>query len=298
MTTTRAALARRLETELGAGDVETPAADARWILDEALGPGGPDDVVSARVEQQTAAMTARRLAGEPLQYVLGSWSFLGLDLMVDPRVLIPRPETEVTARVAIDEVVRLGARRGRDDPWRGGSGSFVVADLGTGSGAIALALAAELPDVHVWATDASEAALDVARANLSGAGSIGARIRLGHGDWFAALPVELRGSLSVVVANPPYIAAEEVATLPREIADHEPRTALVSGPKGTEAIERILSDVSAWVVSGGSAVIELAPHQSGWAAARAADVGLVDVRVEPDLAGRARVLVARSPGRG
>ncbi len=100
-------------------------------------------------------MLERRAGGEPLQYVLGRWDFLGLDLLVDRRVLVPRPETEVVAQVAIDEAVRLGARRGTHDPWSAGATEYTVADLGTGSGAIALALASELPDAEVWATDVS-----------------------------------------------------------------------------------------------------------------------------------------------
>jgi release factor glutamine methyltransferase len=298
VTTTRAALVRAVETRLRGGDLESPAADARWIVDEVLGAGIPDDLVSERAADAAGELTTRRLSGEPLQYVLGSWSFRGLDLMVDPRVLIPRPETELTAQVAIDEAVRAGARRGCNDPWRAADTAFAVADLGTGSGAIALALAAELPEAAVWATDASEAALAVARANVAGAGAIGARVRLVDGDWFAALPSELRGSLRVVVANPPYIAEHEVDTLPREVADHEPLGALVSGPTGLEAIERIVADASSWLASGGSLVVELAPHQAQLAAARAAEAGLVDARVEPDLTGRARVLVARAPGGG
>jgi release factor glutamine methyltransferase len=294
VTTTRAALVRAVEARLRGGDLESPAADARWIVDEVLGAGAPDDLVSDRAADAADELAKRRLSGEPLQYVLGSWSFRGLDLMVDPRVLIPRPETEVTAQVAIDEAVRAGARRGRNEPRRAADTPIVVADLGTGSGAIALALAAELPEAAVWATDASEASLAVARANVAGAGAIGARVRLVVGDWFVALPSELRGSLCVVVANPPYIAEHEVDTLPREVADHEPHGALVSGPTGLEAIERIVADASSWLVPGGSLVVELAPHQAQLAAARADEAGLVDARVEPDLAGRPRVLVARA----
>ena len=102
--------------------------------------------------------------------MLGGWLFRGLDLLVDPRVVIPRPETEVTAQVAIDEAVRLGARRGRSDPWSGAATTYSIADLGTGSGALALALASELPDAEVWGTDVSDDALAVARANLAGTG--------------------------------------------------------------------------------------------------------------------------------
>ena len=126
--------------------------------------------------------------------MLGSWPFLGHDLFVDPRVLVPRPETEVVAQVAIDEMVRLGARRGRSDPWAGLVTAYAVADLGTGSGALALALASELPDAEVWATDVSDDALAVARANFAGAGSVAdAAARRASGSWFDALPDELRG---------------------------------------------------------------------------------------------------------
>lgn len=293
MTTTRAALTRRIEACLRDSEAESPGAEARWIVDEVIGAGAPDDVATDRAEVAADTLVARRLDGEPLQYVLGSWSFRGLDLMVDARVLIPRPETEVTAQVAIEEAVRAGARRGRNDPWSAATTSFAVADLGTGSGALALALAAELPDAAVWATDASDAALAVARANVAGSGALGARVRLVRGDWFEALPAELRGSLRVVVTNPPYVAEHEVASLPGDVAGHEPRSALVSGPTGREAIERLVADAPAWLEPGGSLVVELAPHQAEWAVARATGAGLVEARVEPDLTGRARVLVAR-----
>src|SRR5688500_3110506 len=124
-------------------------------------------------------MAERRLAGEPLQYVLGSWGFRTLDLFVDPRVLIPRPETEAVAGLAIEALAAI------DRPG-------LAADLGTGSGAIALAMAAERwPHVQVWATDLSADALAVARANLAALGRRGAVVRLVQGDWFGALPDEL-----------------------------------------------------------------------------------------------------------
>ena len=152
-----------------AGDA-APRVEARWIVLEASG-ASPEEWLELEAEPVTVlaahrvdTMIERRLAGEPLQYVLGSWSFLGIDLMVDPRVLIPRPETEVVAQVAIDEVVRLGARVGKADPWSAGLTTYSVADLGTGSGALALALVTALPDAAVWATDASADALAVARA--------------------------------------------------------------------------------------------------------------------------------------
>jgi len=283
-------------------EARVAAMESRWIVETVSGLSGADWIASqhematvgavARVEE----MVARRVAGEPLQYVLGEWEFRGFDVFVDPRVLIPRPETEVTVQVAIDAVSELGARRGRSDPLAGSRTEFTVVDLGTGSGAIAIALAAELPDAEVWATDVSADALTVARANVAGAGSIATRIRLAHGDWFGALPDHLRGRVRVAVANPPYIAEGEIESLPPEVANHEPRVALVSGPTGLEAIERIVGEAPGWLEAHGVLVVEIAPHQSDAAIEIARDAGLVGVGVERDLTGRDRVLVARLAG--
>ena len=273
--------------------------EARWMVEEVAGLHGAALVAEERTAAPRVAgvrldaMVERRVKGEPLQYVLGSWSFRGIDLLVDPRVLVPRPETEITAEVAIATVTRLGARRGARSPWSGTTTSYTVADLGTGSGALALALAAELPDAEVWATDRSRAALAVARANLAGAGTAATRIRLAEGDWFGALPESLRGELRLVVSNPPYVAEHEVDDLPPEVLHHEPREALVSGPTGLEAIERIVADAPEWLEPGGALVVEVDASRADAAAARAVDAGLVDVTLERDLTGRERVLVAR-----
>jgi len=238
-----------------------------------------------------AQLLERRGDGEPLQYVLGAWGFFGLDLLVDRRVLIPRPETEVVAEVAIAEVVRLGERVGKADPWTGALTHYAVADLGTGSGALALALATSLPDAEVWATDASEDALAVARANVAGAGTPGARVRVASGSWFAALPAELRGRVLMIVSNPPYIATHEA--LPPVVRDWEPADALFSGPTGLEAIEHLVVNATEWLDQAGTLVLELAPHQAEPAADLARAAGYAEVVIRPDLTGRERVLVAR-----
>jgi release factor glutamine methyltransferase len=235
-------------------------------------------------------MCERRVAGEPLQYVLGAWSFRGIDLMVDDRVLIPRPETEVVVEVALAEAVRLGHRRGPRSLLPVET-TGVVADLGTGSGAIALALEAELPTVEVWATDISEDALAVARANAAGAGAT--RVRLARGSWFDALPVELRGRVDLAVSNPPYVTTAEFAGLPDEVARYEPHGALVAGLAGTEAIERLARSAPRWLTGAGVLVCEIAPHQADTAVALARDAGFASAEVHPDLAGRPRALVAR-----
>jgi len=261
--------------------------DARRIVQTASGREGPDwalgldEPASERGVAAVDAMVARRAAGEPLQYVLGRWGFRSLDLLVDRRVLIPRPETEVVAEVAIDELRRLG----------GGQRPVTAVDLGTGSGALALSLAAEVVTAEVWATDRSEEALAVARANLAGLGRPGSRVRLVAGDWFAALPAELRGGLSLVVSNPPYVAEGEA--LPAEVADWEPRGALVAGPTGDEAARAILAEAGAWLARPGALVLELAPTQAAPLAGAASSAGADEVRVRPDLTGRERVLVAR-----
>jgi release factor glutamine methyltransferase len=261
--------------------------DARHIVQAASGREGVDWVLDLdqpatnRGVAAVDAMLARREAGEPLQYVLGRWGFRSLDLLVDRRALIPRPETEVVAEIAVEELQRLG----------GGARPVVAADLGTGSGALALSLAAEVVTAEVWGTDRSEDALAVARANLAGLGRPGARVRLAAGDWFAALPQDLRGQLDLVVSNPPYVADGE--PLPAEVADWEPHEALFAGPRGDEAALAILGEVSSWLTRPGTLVLELAPPLATTLAVAATAAGADEVRVRPDLTGRERVLVAR-----
>jgi release factor glutamine methyltransferase len=278
-----------------------PEVEARWMVERVSGYDGVELVIGEHEVATEPAirhlddMLERRAVGEPLQYVLGRWDFLGLDLLVDRRVLVPRPETEVVARTAIDELVRLGARRGAHDAWGGGATSFPVVDLGTGSGAIALTLAREVPDAEVWATDVSHEALAVARANFAGVGSAAVRMRLAQGSWFEALPADLRGRLRLVVSNPPYVAEHEATALPADVADWEPRVALVSGPSGLEAIDTIVAEAPAWLdPDAGALVVELAPHQAPAALVAAKAAGFTDVRIGRDLAERERVLVARS----
>ncbi len=301
--TTWAELRARAEGRLRDVGVLRPENEARWMVERVSGYDGAELLVNEHeaatppAVQHLDDMLDRRAAGEPLQYVLGRWDFLGLDLLVDRRVLIPRPETEVVVQVAIEEAVRLGARRGKHNPWLASDTEYAVADLGTGSGAIALTLARELPDAEVWATDASDDALLVARANIAGVGTAATRVQVRAGSWFDALPAELRGAFRVIVSNPPYIAEHEVSDLPRDVVDWEPRGALVSGPNGYEALELLLGGARDWLDPDGAAlVLELAPHQAERAEELAVHAGFTDVRVDRDLVGRARVLVARMTG--
>jgi release factor glutamine methyltransferase len=293
---------REVRDQLASAGIEAADAEARWLTECASGYAGAEwhDIERTeplpRAARHLAAMMERRLAGEPLQYVLGAWSFRGLDLMVDHDVLIPRPETEWVVEIALREAEQLGLRRRRAVRLGEREPSVAVADLGTGSGAIALALEAELPDALVWATDVSERALRVAAANVSGCGAT--RVRIAHGDWFAALPAELAGTLVLVVANPPYIADHEVAELPNEVIAHEPRGALVSGPTGMEDVEALVAAAPRWLAPGGALVLEIAAtraQESRAAVMHTADYASVDVF--DDLTGRPRVLVARVPSR-
>jgi release factor glutamine methyltransferase len=238
------------------------------------------DAVPARTVDFVEGMVDRRRRGEPLQYVLGIWSFRHLELVVDRRVLIPRPETETVVDVALAELRLLEV------------GQPLVVDLGTGSGAIAISVALEVPAARVWGTDRSEDALAVARANLSGMGGrVAPRVRLAAGDWFEALPDELRGQVDLVVANPPYVGEDEV--LPAEVADWEPAGALFAGPTGLEAVADILAAAPGWLRRPGAIVVELAPHQAGRAVELATGAGFSRADVRPDLTGRPRTLVAR-----
>ena len=272
--------------------VEAPEVDARRIVEAASGtaPAEFDRVLAEPTTKLAAArfhsMLERRSAGEPLQYVVGSWGFRTLDLMVDRRVLIPRPETEVVAGWAVAETGRLAADRGAGR-------EAVVVDLGTGSGAIALSVAVECPQSRVFATDVSADALAVARANLAGLGRAAARVSLHQGDWFEALPGALRGSVDVVVSNPPYIGTSE--ELPSVVADWEPPVALWSGPAGHEAVEKVIGGAGQWLRPGGALVLEVASHRAQETADMAAATGFTDVRVERDLAGLERVVIGHSP---
>lgn len=232
---------------------------------------------NAITQKRFDAMVERRRAGEPLQYVLGRWGFRSLDLLVDRRVLIPRPETEW--------VVEQALRRLPDDR------PVTVLDLGTGSGAIGLSIAVERLGARVVATDASPAALAVARANLAGVGRAATRVSLQEGAWFGAVPDVLRGEVDLVVSNPPYVALSD--PLPPEVADWEPREALVPGPTGLEALAVIVPGAVEWLRPGGWLVCEIGETQGD--AVRRLAGGYADVDVLPDLTGRDRVLVARRP---
>ncbi len=263
-------------------------AHARWLCEVASGSVDGDEFLARLDEQATErmvghldAMTTRLRAGEPLQYVLGEWSFRRITLAVDRRVLIPRPETELVAEVALAKAAAVGPTR-------------LVADLGTGSGAIGLSIAHELPldSTMVWITDASTEALDVARANIAGLGPAGVNVRVAHGSWFDALPAEL--VFDVVVANPPYVAVGS-ADLEVSVGDWEPHAALFAGPDGLDDIRRIIADAPARLRPGGWLVLEIGADQGDAVANLLSSAGFVDAEIRRDLAGLDRIALGRRP---
>ncbi len=292
----RALLAEAVERLTGR--VPSPAVDARRIVEQASGHEGAafhDGLDEPATERGVAffdRMLERRAAGEPLQYVLGRWAFRHLDLFVDARVLIPRPETEVVAGLALAELDRIRAARSTAED--AGAERLVAVDLGTGSGAIGLSLAFERPWTEVWLTDRSPDALAVARANCSGIGRHGTRVTIAEGSWFAALPADLRGGIDVLVSNPPYVAASD--PLPAEVADWEPADALVPGDTGLEAVEEIVATAPAWLRPDGALVVEHGDTQGPAAVALALAAGFTDAVTARDLTGRDRALVARRIG--
>jgi release factor glutamine methyltransferase len=218
-----------------------------------------------------AALVKARLGGEPLQYLEGTAPFGPLDLVVDHRVLIPRPETERLWELARGLV---------DHPQ-------VIVDLCTGSGALALALKLVFPAARVLATELSPGAVAVARANATRLDLV---VEILEGDLFEPLPEELAGTVDLVVSNPPYVAEGEWSGLPADVK-REPAMALVAGPDGSEMLARIAGEVGGWLRPGGMVACEMGETQGK--VVRALLGGLDEVRIHQDLAGRDRFVTGR-----
>jgi release factor glutamine methyltransferase len=277
------ALLQRGTAALEAGGIETARPEAEWLLASLLGVErfalylDPARRLSTPTVTRYLSLIERRAAREPLQYLLGWEDFHGLRLAVTPDVLVPRPETEGLVEWAVEV---LG---GRPDP--------VVADLGTGSGAIACAIARALPAVEVLAVEISVGALAVASRNVR-ALALSSRVRLLAGDLFAPLG-SIPRSLDLVVANPPYLPSAVISSLPPEVSRHEPRAALDGGPDGMAVIRRIVTGAPAVLKPGGWLLMEIGEEQAGPLASLMAAEGFSGIRARRDWNGVERYIGGR-----
>lgn len=267
-----------MERALAEGGVDSPNSEARWLLEAATGRKLAELVtvreLDAEAVARVEALASRRVAGEPLQYVTGAVGFRHLELHVGPGVFIPRPETEVL----VDVVLSLLPPGG------------VAIDVGTGSGAIALAIAHERADARVVATERSPDALEYARSNRE---RTGVEVELVHGDLFSSVSQELRGIVDVVVSNPPYVSSSERHVVAPDVLAHEPHEALFGGDVGMDVVQRLSTESPRWLRRGGWLVLEIGPSQLEIVEDVLRADGFEDVEVTFDLAGRSRIVRGR-----
>ncbi len=269
---------------LAAARIDNAEQECRWILADLLATGAgdlalhPEREIPEPVANRFHSLVARRAAGEPLQYVMGTVEFHGLTLLVGPGVLAARSETEL--------LVDFALRCQLPGP---------ICDLCTGSGAIALALAAERPETRIYGVDISPQALAYAQKNRE-------LLKLDQvefflGDLFAGLPAGT-GPFAIVTANPPYVSEAEYASLDPSVKDYEPALALVSGADGLDLLRRIAAATPDWLLPGGMLICEIGCDQGKAAAAIVAAAGFTMVEILPDYAGRDRFVTGRKPSGG
>lgn len=260
-----------------------PRRSAEWLLAAATGlsrvelyayhdrPLAPDE------RERYRTLVAKRAAGMPLQYATGEMPFRHLVITVEPGVFIPRPETEVLVDVALRCIEQS------EEP--------LVCDLCTGSGCVAVSLAHEHRGARVWATDLDERPVEVARANARRAG-VADRVVVERGHLFDPLPATLRGSLDLVVSNPPYVPSADLPSLPPEVLGFEPMRALDGGPDGLDVVRRIATEAREWLVPGGALALEVDSRRAE-DAARLLERGYDGVTITKDLTGRDRIVSGR-----
>lgn len=271
---------------LKAAGIENAEREAGWLLAHALRLSytefftSPDRMLISAHAAQAWTSIERRAAREPLQYILGTQDFRGLDIVVTPDVLIPRPETELV----VEEAARVIGTGGRP----------VVADVGTGSGCIAVALAKASPHATICATDISWAALVIARRNAL-QHDVGGRVKFLQADLLEPLAASVEGIFDTIVSNPPYIPDGEMEAMQPEVAQFEPRLALAAGADGLTYYRRLLKAAPVLLKRGGHLVVELGFGQSDTVTALAEKARLQVLRCRKDDAGIERVLVLRRP---
>ncbi len=279
-----AAARRALAAIFRDSGLDTPDLDARVIIGHALGlehaalAAQSDRAIPAKAGERIRALAARRIAREPVARIVGAKEFWSLKLSISPAVLVPRPETETLVEAALSLI----------EP--GSSWDLRIADLGTGSGALLLALLHELPGAIGVGTDASPAALAVARDNAL-------RLRLAERASFVACDFgsALAGGFDLVLSNPPYIAAADWPRLAPEVRDHDPRLALDGGADGFAAYRRIAGDAHRLLAPGAFMILELGAGTSSAVAKLFGDRGLAVCGLRPDRNGILRALIVRRP---
>jgi release factor glutamine methyltransferase len=261
--------------------VPNPAVEAKVLLmlaaglDEVAFLASPQRTLTSREEKEFYRLVARRLSGRPLAYITGQKEFWSGVFKIAPGVLIPRPETELIVELVL----------GLPGPPR-----ETIADIGTGSGNIAISLAGELPGVRIVATDISVKALELARLNARRQAVKNVTFR--RGSLYSPLAdLGLRGRCDVIVSNPPYVSAADWSSLPAEVREHEPKRALFGGPSGLEFIERLVRGAPDYLRTGGSLLFEIGQGQSDRALSLF-DERWRDVGSYPDLQGIPRVIKA------
>jgi release factor glutamine methyltransferase len=273
---------------------DSPRLDAEVLLAHARGCerimlyAAFDEVVPDDIRSKFRELVKHRAEGTPVAYLVGKREFYSLSFRVTPDVLIPRPETEFVVVAVLDA---LKGSAGDNPKSKIQNLKSLIADVGTGSGAIAVAIAKHAPGCRVIATDISPAALAVAKENAAAHG-VAERIEFLQGDLLAPIPAEPK--FAVIASNPPYIGEGELASLAPSVRDHEPRQALIAGPTGTEVIERLIPQAADRLLPGGWLILEISP----FIASRVIDLIAADGRFEAatltkDLAGLPRVAKAR-----
>ena len=251
------------------------------ILKEAVVDIGPREaqwlVEAAASDEEALSFARRRAAGEPFQYIVGSAAFRHIELAVGPGVLVPRPETEVVVECALEHLPSNGT----------------VLDVGTGSGAIALAIKHERPEARVIACDISQDALEWFELN---ARTLGLEVEIHRSDLFHGLPRSLAGTLDVIVSNPPYVASGVANSLPVDVIAHEPHIALFAGEDGLATIRDLVRHAPRWLRRGGWLVMEIGETHADEVRALLAEGGYSDVGSFPDMTGWDRIAVGRFVG--
>ena len=258
------------------------AKDRTWLY------AHPEDELSPEEELKFFALVARRIAGEPTQYLTSKQEFWGIEFEVTHEVLIPRPETEHVIEVALDRLAVREIRAGRKQTLSGEG--LNIADVGTGSGCIAVALAKDLPGAQVVATDISPRALEVARRNAKCLGFAN-RIKFILSNLLDEIPSSRRFQL--IASNPPYIGRDEAGTLPREVRDHEPDAALYGGEVGTEMYAPLVEQAARLLKPDGILVLELGHRSADHVLRLLGAPEWTSVTITNDLAGIARVASAQ-----